>query len=91
MSPSSSFLVKGVCLNLFDVIIVPPPSAISSGFVPEQNRAFLLFVDERTSSDGEFDWGEAALQAIREWHQKGMGGGKSFDLTWPDDKRVDLT
>ncbi|KAK4057710.1 hypothetical protein OIO90_001358 [Microbotryomycetes sp. JL221] len=60
-------------------------SAISAGFIAECNRAFMIFVDE-DKDDSEFDWGVAALKAIKEWRDKGMGGGKAFSLEWPEDK-----
>ncbi|KAK4705957.1 cytokinin riboside 5'-monophosphate phosphoribohydrolase, partial [Phenoliferia sp. Uapishka_3] len=55
--------------------------AISSGFVAEQNRAFLIFVDAPTDSSG-FDWGTAALKAVADWEAKGLGGGIPHSLEW---------
>jgi len=64
-------------------------SAISSGFINEENRNFMLFVDE-DSEDPAFDWGEAALAAINKWEADGAGGGKAFSLEWPAEKREQL-
>ncbi|GAA5860869.1 hypothetical protein JCM5353_005379 [Sporobolomyces roseus] len=67
--------------------------AISSGFIAPSNRHFLLFVEPPNDTDtSKFDWGQAALEAIRDWFEKGTGGGDQFQLDWKNgEKRSDLT
>ncbi|GAA5934545.1 Log1p [Sporobolomyces koalae] len=71
--------------------------AISAGFISPSNRNFLIFVDSpppSTMPAGEsvvssFDWGEAALRAIEEWHRLGTGGAEPFKLDWNDQEQQD--
>ncbi|KAK4330259.1 LOG family protein [Rhodotorula toruloides] len=58
-------------------------SAISSGFISESNRNFLIFVDQPESGD----WGEAALQAIDVWKAKGAGGAVPYSFEWSEDRK----
>ncbi|GAA6033979.1 hypothetical protein NBRC10512_007544 [Rhodotorula toruloides] len=58
-------------------------SAISSGFISESNRNFLVFVDQPESGD----WGEAALQAIDDWKAKGAGGAVPYSFEWSEDRK----
>ncbi|KAK4055167.1 hypothetical protein OIV83_000447 [Microbotryomycetes sp. JL201] len=76
--------------GFYDALRTFVDNAITAGFIPECNRAFLIFVDKR-KGDEQFDWGVAALEAIEDWQAKGMGGGKAFDLSWPEDDRLDLS
>lgn len=64
-------------------------TSITEGFIAEENRAFMIFVEDDGSQD--FNWGEAALRAIADWHKQGSGGAKALELDWPEDKRSDLT
>jgi hypothetical protein len=64
-------------------------TSINEGFIAEENRAFMIFVEEDNTKD--FDWGQAALQAIADWEKRGSGGAKALALDWPQDKRTDLT
>ncbi|KAJ8292862.1 putative cytokinin riboside 5'-monophosphate phosphoribohydrolase [Rhodotorula toruloides] len=57
--------------------------AISSGFISESNRNFLVFVDQPKSGD----WGEAALQAIDDWKAKGAGGAVPYSFEWSEDRK----
>lgn len=77
-------------------------SAIEAGFISPTHRNFLIFVDDPSHSylpspglaDGEtkhdvpssFDWGRAALLAIKRWREEGMGGAVPFDFPWHEDK-----
>ncbi|KAM0793517.1 hypothetical protein ACM66B_000956 [Microbotryomycetes sp. NB124-2] len=76
--------------GFYDALRTFVNNAIAAGFIPEANRAFLIFVDER-EGDMSFDWGAAALEAIQNWHDKGMGGGQAFDLKWPEQERLELS
>ncbi|GAA5916869.1 hypothetical protein JCM6882_007439 [Rhodosporidiobolus microsporus] len=73
-------------------------NAITSGFIPAHNRAFLTFVDgpplspSPSSSSHEqeqesFDWGAAALAAIRAWQAQGSGGATPFSFEWSGDRK----
>ncbi|GAA6019313.1 hypothetical protein JCM10207_001259 [Rhodosporidiobolus poonsookiae] len=64
-------------------------NAISSGFIPPQNRNFLTFVDgpSSPSEDESFDWGKAALDTIREWKRQGSGGATPFSFEWSEDRQ----
>ncbi|GAA6009325.1 Log1p [Rhodotorula paludigena] len=66
-------------------------NAIDSGFISEQNRNFLIFVDSPTTASGfshdSFDWGEAALQAIHDWRARGSGGAVPYSFEWSFDRQ----
>ncbi|SCZ90477.1 BZ3500_MvSof-1268-A1-R1_Chr1-3g02014 [Microbotryum saponariae] len=64
--------------------------AVSSKFIAEVNKAFMIFVDRPTDADEAFNWGDAALTSIREWEAAGMGGGQAYSLEWPEQKRAEL-
>lgn len=58
-------------------------NAIKAGFISEPNRAFMTFVDKpQDLTDDEFDWGQAALVALRDWTRQGAGGGTPYALQW---------
>jgi hypothetical protein len=77
-------------------------SAIEAGFLSPTHRDFLLFIDDPShshlpspaTSEGEkvqngkreFDWGQAALEAIKLWKERGTGGAIPFDFPWTEDK-----
>ena len=55
--------------------------AIKSGFIRKDNESFLVFVEQPESDDSAaFDWGKAAIQAVREWH--GTEKGEAYNLKW---------
>ncbi|BGP17942.1 hypothetical protein JCM10213_003950 [Rhodosporidiobolus nylandii] len=62
-------------------------NAVTSGFIPAQNRNFLTFVDGPSAEDASFDWGKAALKAIRDWQAQGSGGATPFSFEWSDEQR----
>ncbi|GAA6038029.1 hypothetical protein JCM8097_007507 [Rhodosporidiobolus ruineniae] len=63
-------------------------NAISSGFIAEKNRNFLTFVDPPSTSPSsiDFDWGQAAINAVREWQRLGSGGATPFSFEWQGDR-----
>lgn len=61
-------------------------SAIASGFINESNRGFLTFVDRPADSTDDFNWGEAALQAVKEWLESGAGGAVPYNLEWREEE-----
>ncbi|GAA6054627.1 hypothetical protein JCM3770_002911 [Rhodotorula araucariae] len=66
-------------------------NAIASGFISESNRNFLVFIDAPSTSSASpaaasFDWGEAALQAIREWKEMGSGGATPYSFEWSSER-----
>ena len=54
--------------------------AIKSGFIRQENESFLVFVEPNQSETGDFDWGKAAIQAVREWHKTDKG--EAYNLKW---------
>jgi hypothetical protein len=52
-------------------------NAINAGFIRSGNEAFTVFLDD----PGELGWGEAALQAMDEWHSRGSIGAP-MKLQW---------
>ena len=68
----------------------PSRSAISSGFISESNRAFLVFVDGPSTANplpSSFDWGDAALEAIRAWKALGSGGATPYSFEWTSEQK----
>lgn len=53
-------------------------TSIKAGFVKPENESFVVFVDG--SSEPDFDWGKAALEAVDEWHSTTRG--EAYKLTW---------
>ncbi len=69
-------------------------SAISSGFIPPQNRGLLLFVDgpKDLSEHETFDWGAAAMKQLETWSLPswdGYGFKWSSMSTGKDDKNAE--
>ncbi|GAA5889417.1 hypothetical protein JCM8208_007870 [Rhodotorula glutinis] len=65
-------------------------NAISSGFIFESNRAFLVFVDGPSTANplpSSFDWGQAALEAIRRWKELGSGGATPYSFEWTKEQK----
>ncbi|BGP56711.1 hypothetical protein JCM8202v2_004341 [Rhodotorula sphaerocarpa] len=63
-------------------------NAVSAGFIGVKQSNLLVIVDPPSEgSTEEFDWGRAALQAIREWHEKGAGGAEPYSFEWSDDRK----
>ncbi|GAA5998567.1 hypothetical protein JCM5350_003856 [Sporobolomyces pararoseus] len=75
--------------------------AIEAGFLSPTHRNFLIFVEdpsyshlpspalahgEGTFQHESFDWGQAALDAIKHWKEQGTGGAIPFDFPWHEDK-----
>ncbi|GAA6005811.1 hypothetical protein JCM11491_004019 [Sporobolomyces phaffii] len=62
--------------------------AIDAGFLSPTHRNFLLFIDgpPPSSASTDFDWGKAALDAIRLWKEQGTGGAVPFDFPWNEDR-----
>ena len=57
--------------------------AIKSGFIKKDNESFLVFVEPPTASESaasEWDWGKAAVEAVREWHRTEKG--QAYQLKW---------
>ncbi|BGP41685.1 hypothetical protein JCM10449v2_005676 [Rhodotorula kratochvilovae] len=64
-------------------------NAIDSGFISESNRNFLVFVDGPSTTrpvPASFDWGQAALQAIKEWKEMGSGGATPYSFEWSSER-----
>lgn len=58
--------------------------AIASGFIPERNREYISWL-EPPSDATDFDWGEAALDAVEAWQAKETGQdgvGVSYGIDW---------
>ncbi|KZO90383.1 hypothetical protein CALVIDRAFT_542710 [Calocera viscosa TUFC12733] len=54
--------------------------AVDSGFIPPNNIRLAVFVDCPEGIDpGDFDWGNAALDALEDW--KHVKGPRNFDWT----------
>lgn len=54
--------------------------ATDSGFIKKEKESFLIFIDPPSlftagveGESSKFDWGEAALEAVKEWHSKQAG------------------
>ncbi|POY76525.1 hypothetical protein BMF94_0366 [Rhodotorula taiwanensis] len=69
-------------------------NAVSAGFIGAKQSNLLIFVDGPTASasasggdSSSFDWGLAALAAIRDWHAKGAGGAEPYSFEWSDDRK----
>ncbi|GAA5822262.1 hypothetical protein JCM11251_006282 [Rhodosporidiobolus azoricus] len=68
-------------------------NAVSAGFISPNGRGFLTFVDgplstSATSTEAEeFDWGAAALSAIKAWQDQGSGGAKPYSFEWSGDRK----
>jgi len=59
--------------------------AVSSGFINQSNEGLMVLVDAPAPEESEgFNWGEAALQAVAEWHnhKTGTGGVIQYSLDW---------
>ncbi|KAM0752730.1 hypothetical protein T439DRAFT_378519 [Meredithblackwellia eburnea MCA 4105] len=55
--------------------------AISSQFILPQNQSFMTFISPPAGvRDDEFDWGAAALDAVRDWRDR--DAGVAFSLEW---------
>lgn len=67
--------IKGFYSSLRDFV----RGAISAGFIRKENESFLVFV-EKPAGEQDFDWGKAAIQAVREWHKTDRG--EAYNLKW---------
>ena len=56
--------------------------AIQSGFIKPDNESFIVYVDrpQVLPEDGIWDWGKAAVQAIKEWNLTSRG--EAYELDW---------
>lgn len=86
-SATLEFLTPMTNSKCTDALI--PLSSINAGFIAPQNRAFLVFVDAPADAVA-FDWGTAALEAVRVWESKVLGGGVPLSLEWGETKGADL-
>lgn len=69
--------------NFYDPLRAFIDGAVKSGFISDECRAFLTFVDKPVNvAECEFDWGEAALEALHVWTRQGAGGGIPYGLDW---------
>lgn len=56
-------------------------NAIQSGFIKKDNESFIVYVDKPEGKEGEeWDWGEQAVKAVKQWHEKPKG--EAYNLKW---------
>lgn len=58
-------------------------NAIQEGFIQEKKRDLVIFVDgPRDGSDAsQFDWGQAAVDALEKWEAPSEGGMYTWKAT----------
>jgi hypothetical protein len=64
-------------------------NGIEAGFIPEANAALLVFVDgpEDLGLHDTFDWGSAALKAVKEWKPPVWAG---YAFKWEEETKNPL-